>query len=135
MTSFALNEMVAGLRIGGATLWAWMLWRVLFESADIHMAPDPVRRAGWVHFRRFIVCMGSSIVFFMAPENILRAGGKISEEASFILMTCGSLLVLVAAILVHHGLDIATERSSKSYGIYIVIALISVLYSIVGGLL
>lgn len=129
-----MDDILAGFRIGGAILWAWMLWRVLFESADIHSAPDLVRRAGWVHFRRFIVIMGSSIVFFTAPENILRASDRISFEVSLFMNSCAAFLVMVAAILVHHGLDIATERKpyaiTVSFRVYILIAIISVIYSL-----
>ena len=130
-----MDEVLSGLRIGGAILWAWMLWRVLFESADIHKAPDEVRRAGWVHFRRFIVCMGSSIVVFMAPENILRTSGHMKAETSIAMLSAGSFLVMIAGILVHHGLDIATERRSNAYGVYVVICLISIFYSLTAALI
>lgn len=134
-----MDEILSGFRIGGAILWAWLLWRVLFESADIHNAPDMVRRAGWVHFRRFIMLMGTSIVFFSAPENILRAGGRISFEASLFMNSCAAFLVMVAAILVHHGLDIATERKpyaiTISFRVYILIAIISITYSLTAAMI
>lgn len=128
-----MDEVLSGFRIGGAILWAWMLWRVLFESADIHRAPDPVRRAGWVYFRWFIVSNGFATAFFLAPENILRIGGHISREVSVSMLTGGSFLVLLGAILIHHGLDIATERPSNSIAVYVVLALACVAFGLVGG--
>jgi len=112
-----------------------MLWRVLFESADIHNRPDKVRRAGWVYFRSFVILQGSAIVFFFSPENILRASGRIEPLTSYTMGAIGSFLVLIGAILIHHGLDIATERKSNAVGVYIVIAAISVVYSLLAGLL
>ena len=125
-----MTDILTGLRIGGCILWAWILWRILFESWHITEAPDEVRRRGWIHFRRFLALMGFAVVFLFSPENILRVGGYITEEQGFYMLGLGSLIVLVCGILIHHGLDIVGKRPPSTVAIYFVIALLSIVYSV-----
>lgn len=128
-----MTQILSGFCIGGAILWAWMMWRVLFESANIHDAPDVIRRVAWKPFRWFIVCMGSSIVFFLAPREILYASHHIMRDTADMIGVFGTFFLMVAAIFVHHGLDIAVERKAHAISTYVVIVALSITYSLTRG--
>ena len=131
-----IEAILTGLRIAGAILWAWILWRILFESWEITQAPDEVRRRGWKWFRAYLATMAFAIAFVFSPENILRSAGMITQEQGYYLLALGSLSNVFCAALIHNGMDIVSgQHKNQGMGIYIALSLFCVLYSAMGGLL
>lgn len=130
-----IETILTGLRVGGAILWVWILWRIVFESWRITEAPDEVRRQGWKWFRAYLATMGVAIAFIFSPETILRSAGIITQEQGYWMLAMGSFLNVVCAILIHNGMDIVTQHHKRQgMAIYVCIVALCVLYPVFGGL-
>jgi hypothetical protein len=125
-------DFASGVRIASSVLWAWVLWRIAFESWRITEAPSDIRARGWIHFRRFLFLIGFAIVFIFNPVAFIKMGGHYSETLEA-WRAVGVLITTFCAILIHHGLDIVQRRPPSTLAIYFMLLVLSLVYTLTRG--
>ena len=122
------EDILTGLRIGGIAIFAWLAWRILFESFDFTSAPQRVRDHAWRYHRGSILVMCFVMCCLASPANIMLANGIISLETNFWMMCGVTIGACIYAMLKHHGLDIATGKRPVHWVACLLILFISALY-------
>lgn len=124
-----VESILTGLRLSGIAIFAWLAWRILFESFDFTKAPEHVRRRAW-HFNRSAILVMCFVMCCLAsPANIMLANGVIGLETNFVMMSGVTVGACLYATLKHHGLDIATGKRPVHWVACSLIMGISALYS------
>ncbi|UAB76945.1 hypothetical protein INR77_08800 [Erythrobacter sp. SCSIO 43205] len=123
-----IEGLLTGLRIGGIAIFAWLAWRILFESFDFTKAPKHVRDSAWRYHRVSILVMCFVMCCLASPANIMLANGLISLDVNFAMMSGVTIGACIYAILKHHGLDIATGKRPVHWFACLLIMTLSALY-------